>query len=81
MNSIFSSFDALSANLLGQSVSYFKTKSPAATTILADQKTMKNETIGNGNDNGTGCRSKGGYSARWAPEFDGLNCYESLVFH
>ncbi|KAI3828736.1 hypothetical protein L1987_02845 [Smallanthus sonchifolius] len=72
MNSIFSSFDALSAEFLGKSVNYFNTKSPAAPdagTIRADQKKSKHETTLPRN------------SARWAPEFDGLHCFESLVFH
>ncbi|KAK9067918.1 hypothetical protein SSX86_012032 [Deinandra increscens subsp. villosa] len=82
MNSIFSSFDALSAELLGQSVNRLSTRSPAVPhasggsgsgTVLVDQKKVKHEK--NGNGKGGGC------SARWAPEFDGLHCYESLVFH
>ncbi|KAJ0482571.1 hypothetical protein HanIR_Chr13g0655401 [Helianthus annuus] len=76
MNSIFSSFDVLSAEFLGQSVSYFNNKQPA-TTNLVDQKKVKPEAHGNA----TRPRSTGGYPARWAPEFDGLNCFESLVFH
>ncbi|MFS7927005.1 hypothetical protein Hanom_Chr04g00303821 [Helianthus anomalus] len=77
MNSIFSSFDALSAEFLGQSVSYFNNKQ-LATTNLVDQKKVKPEA----HDNATRPRSStGGYPARWAPEFDGLNCFESLVFH
>lgn len=80
MNSIFSSFDALSAEFLGQSLTSFKTKSPAAAaaiTIQDDQKKAKNMT----NGSTTGHGSKSGYTARWAPEMDGLNCFESLVFH
>ncbi|KAI3828734.1 hypothetical protein L1987_02843 [Smallanthus sonchifolius] len=76
MNSIFSSFDVLSAEFLGQSVNYFTSKSPApADYSLVDQKKVKPETDGNRR------RSMAGCSAWWAPEFDGLHCYESLVFH
>ncbi|KAI3703495.1 hypothetical protein L1987_73614 [Smallanthus sonchifolius] len=80
MNSIFSSFDALSAEFLGKSVNYFTSKSPAAAAAsnsLVDQKKVKPETDGNAARR----RSKAGCSARWAPEFDGLHCYESLVFN
>ncbi|KAI3828735.1 hypothetical protein L1987_02844 [Smallanthus sonchifolius] len=83
MNSIFSSFDALSAEFLGKSVNYFTSKSPAlpaaaaADYSLVDQKKVKHETDGNAARH----RSKAGCSARWAPEFDGLHCFESLVFH
>ncbi|KAL8210025.1 hypothetical protein R6Q57_006757 [Mikania cordata] len=80
MNSIFSSFDVLSGEFLGKSVNYFNSKSPATSTVLVDQKTVKNESNTNSNSNVTRPRTKDGYSARWAPEFDGINCFESLVF-
>ncbi|KAL8196315.1 hypothetical protein R6Q57_025315 [Mikania cordata] len=78
MNSIFSSFDALSAELLGQSVSFINTKYHAAAASIQDeQKPVKHENHGS-----TAVRrTKGGVSSRWAPEFDGLHCFESLVFH
>ncbi|KAK1419190.1 hypothetical protein QVD17_28352 [Tagetes erecta] len=83
MSSIFSSFDALSAEFFGQSINYFKTKQPVASnsgihgTEVVDHKKPKPET----RDNTAVAPKKGGCSARWAPEFDGINCYESLVFH
>ncbi|KVH91749.1 hypothetical protein Ccrd_006233 [Cynara cardunculus var. scolymus] len=78
MNSIFSSFDAVSAEFMCQSLGFFNnnTKSPpAAATVQDDQKKVKHDTTGRRPS------SKGGYSARWAPELDGLHCFESLVFH
>ncbi|KAF5815865.1 hypothetical protein HanXRQr2_Chr03g0127861 [Helianthus annuus] len=78
MNSIFSSFNALSTGSSGQSLN-FNTKYPlaaaAGTTIQDGQKKVKHEAEGS-----TAVPpSKGGFSARWAPEFDGLHCFESLV--
>ncbi|KAL7596261.1 hypothetical protein Lser_V15G30213 [Lactuca serriola] len=74
MNSIFSSFDALSAEFMCQSFSFFNTKNPAS-TIQDDQKKVTHETNKN-----TDChRSKRDSGARWAPELDGLHCFESLV--
>ncbi|GJZ24489.1 hypothetical protein Tco_1052541 [Tanacetum coccineum] len=75
MNSIFSSFDALSAEFLGQSLRSLNTKSPASGTTIKDheQKKVKYET-----DRKQG---KASYGGRWAPELDGLHCFESLVFH
>ncbi|GJY95460.1 hypothetical protein Tco_0511821 [Tanacetum coccineum] len=73
MNSIFSSFDALSAEFLSKSLSSFNTKSPVAATIKDEQNKVKHETDSS--------RSKTGCAARWAPELDGLHCFESLVFH
>ena len=73
MNSIFSSFDALSAEFFGQSSRSFNTKSPSGTVIKDEQKNVKHETDRK--------QSKASYGARWAPELDGLHCFESLVFH
>uniref|UniRef100_A0A251SUK0 Uncharacterized protein n=1 Tax=Helianthus annuus TaxID=4232 RepID=A0A251SUK0_HELAN len=83
MNSIFSSFDAsfdaLSAEFLGQFVNHFNNKQSASSpdNNLIEQKKVKLETHGKTTRPG----STGRYPARWAPEFDGLNCFESLVFH
>ncbi|MFS7923576.1 hypothetical protein Hanom_Chr03g00262301 [Helianthus anomalus] len=73
MNSIFSSFNALSTDSSGQSLN-FNTKYPlaAGTTIQDGQKKVKHEA-------NAVPPSKGVFSARWAPEFDGLHCFESLV--
>ncbi|KAK9059374.1 hypothetical protein SSX86_021994 [Deinandra increscens subsp. villosa] len=79
MNSIFSSFDALSAEFLGQSVNFFNAKyhaAPAACAVEDDQKKVTTH-----GSTAVRRRSKGGVSGRWAPEFDGLHCFESLVFH
>ncbi|PWA36129.1 hypothetical protein CTI12_AA602950 [Artemisia annua] len=67
------SFDALSAEFLSKSlISSSNTKSPVVATIN-EQKKVNHE---------TGSRPcKSGYAARWAPELDGLHCFESLVFH
>lgn len=75
MNSIFSSFDALSAEFLGKSLN---TKFSASSVKDHEQiKKVKNDADGVA----AGRRSKGGCSTRWAPEFDGVNCFESLVFN
>ncbi|CAI9291016.1 unnamed protein product [Lactuca saligna] len=75
MNSIFSSFDALSAEFMCQSFSFFNIKNPAS-TIQDDQKKVTHETNKN-----TNChRSKREYSGgRWAPELDGLHCFENII--
>ncbi|KAI3505332.1 hypothetical protein L1887_27419 [Cichorium endivia] len=78
MNSMFSSFDALSAEIMGQSLTlnFFNTKK-SISTIQDDQKKATHETTKN-----TDChRSKRVSGAHWAPEFDGLHCFEALVFH
>ncbi|KAI3505333.1 hypothetical protein L1887_27420 [Cichorium endivia] len=76
MNSMFTSFDALSAEFMGQSLGFFNSKT-FASTIQEDQKKVTHETTKN-----TDChRSKRSSSVRWAPELDGLHCFESLVFH
>ena len=73
MNSVFSSFDALSAEFLSKPLRSFNTKSPSGTIIKDEQKKVKHETDRK--------QSKASYGARWAPELDGLHCFESLVFH
>ncbi|KAL7597149.1 hypothetical protein Lser_V15G30207 [Lactuca serriola] len=78
MNSIFSSFDALSAGFMCQSLRFFNTKNPVS-TIQDDQKKVTHNTTKNAD---VDChRSKSVSVARWAPELDGLHCFESLVFH
>ncbi|GJV05462.1 hypothetical protein Tco_1343118 [Tanacetum coccineum] len=73
MNSMFSSFDALSAEFLSKSLRAFNTKAP-----LKDEQTkVKHETSGS-----TVIRSSNkasSYGARWAPELDGLHCFEFMV--
>ncbi|KAL7596260.1 hypothetical protein Lser_V15G30212 [Lactuca serriola] len=76
MNSIFSCFDALSAEIMSQSLGSFRIKNPGS-TIQDDQKKVTPETTKNADCH----RSKRGSGARWAPELDGLHCFESLVFH
>ncbi|XP_047319405.1 uncharacterized protein LOC124922738 [Impatiens glandulifera] len=86
MNSMFSSFDALCAEVMGHS---FKNSFPS----------LKNNPVSNGDQqrseeanmkgkpsppppptaDGTGGRKKKVVSARFAPELDGLNCFETLV--
>ncbi|KAL4565352.1 hypothetical protein LXL04_029443 [Taraxacum kok-saghyz] len=78
MNFIFSSFDVLSAQVIGQSLALFNTKNSAS----AIQDHQKKATNGNDNAKNTDShRSNRVSTARWAPEFDGLHCFESLVFH
>lgn len=76
MNSIFSCFDALSAEIMSQSLGSFSIKNPGS-TIQDDQKKVTPETMKNADCH----RSKRGSGVRWAPELDGLHCFESLVFH
>ncbi|XWS50187.1 hypothetical protein CRYUN_Cryun12cG0067500 [Craigia yunnanensis] len=81
MNSIFSSFDALSAEFLGQAVRPFfaSTTNKDGNSFFSSRgvtnkvtETMKKEQEGN-------VEKKQQRPPRFAPELDGLNCFETLV--
>lgn len=81
MNSMFSSFDALCAELLGQSVraslsSFAKGSSHAAASVDASKKQQGDS------QPPPACIKKERQqqrAPRFAPELDGLNCFETLV--
>ena len=76
MNSIFSSFDALSAEFLRKPLRAFNTKAPSGATLKDEQtKVIKHETSGST----VRSNNKASYGARWAPELDGLHCFEFMV--
>ncbi|GKG36321.1 hypothetical protein Tco_0443999, partial [Tanacetum coccineum] len=64
MNSIFCSFDALSAEFLGQSLRSLNTKSPSCGTST----TIKDHEQNKVNHETDRKQSKASYGARWAPE-------------
>ncbi|KAI5605929.1 hypothetical protein POPTR_001G449800v4 [Populus trichocarpa] len=87
MNSMFSSFDALCAELLGQKVR----SSLALTTMdcntkrvltagdnsmVAEDKLIKNR---EGSSSRSLARKQEKKVPRFAPELDGLNCFETIV--
>ncbi|GJR59751.1 hypothetical protein Tco_1501913 [Tanacetum coccineum] len=77
MNSMFSSFDALSAEFLSKSLRAFNTKAPSGASLKDEQTKVKHETSGS-----TVIRSSNkasSYGARWAPELDGLHCFEFMI--
>ncbi|PWA36128.1 hypothetical protein CTI12_AA602940 [Artemisia annua] len=76
MNSMFSSFDALSAEFLSKPLRAFNTKAPSGATLKDEQTKVKH-----GETSGSSERSnnKASYGARWAPELDGLHCFEFMV--
>ncbi|KAF7151528.1 hypothetical protein RHSIM_Rhsim02G0253700 [Rhododendron simsii] len=72
MNSIFSSLDAVCAEILGQSVR--ASLKPSAWSkcdggVKSHQQSREIKTTENNS----------GAAARFAPELDGLNCFETLV--
>ncbi|KAK2664398.1 hypothetical protein Ddye_002972 [Dipteronia dyeriana] len=87
MNSMFSSFDAFSAELMGQKVrvSFAPTTTCSSTSATATQKnnlqsqeSTKDVAINNKNKKpSTSSSSK----PRFALELDGLNCFETLVYY
>ena len=74
MNSIFSSFDALSAEFLGQAIR----PSFASTTNSTNKETenMKKKQEGNVEKKKKQQQQR---VARFAPDLDGLNCFETFV--
>ncbi|TMW92908.1 uncharacterized protein LOC107013844 [Solanum pennellii] len=87
MMSIFSSFDALSAELFGQKLSFSKPSSEqqGVGTLVSDQKTAATSS--------TGVLKKAGEASpppssrqqqqqkrqRFALEFDGVHCFETII--
>ena len=88
MNSLFSSFDAYCAEILfGKNVKTSFTSSSSSSSAI-NNKAMDTSVIGNQYQ--TNRRSQplnpqetkiGSSSPLLAPEFDGLNCFETFVFH
>ena len=87
MNSMFSSFDALCAQLLGQ-----KVRSSLALTAMDcntkrvltagdDSKVAEDKLIKNreGSSSRSVARKQEKKVPRFAPELDGLNCFETIV--
>ncbi|XVE64579.1 hypothetical protein DITRI_Ditri07aG0111800 [Diplodiscus trichospermus] len=81
MNSIFSSFDALCAEFLGQAFrsSFASTTHKDGNNLFSSKgitnkvtETMKKKQEGN-------VEKKQQRPPRFAPELDGLNCFETLV--
>ncbi|XWS48717.1 hypothetical protein CRYUN_Cryun13aG0100400 [Craigia yunnanensis] len=81
MNSIFSSFDALCAEFLGQAVrpSFASTTNKDGNSFLTSRgltnkmtENMKERPEGN-------VEKKQQRAPRFAPELDGLNCFETLI--
>ncbi|XVF10283.1 hypothetical protein REPUB_Repub07fG0169400 [Reevesia pubescens] len=81
MNSIFSSFDALCAEFLGQAVkpSFASATNKDGNSLFSSRgvtnkvtETMKKKQEGN-------IEKKQQRAPRFAPELDGLNCFETLV--
>ncbi|WCJ26658.1 hypothetical protein M5689_008461 [Euphorbia peplus] len=66
MNSMFSSFDAFSFELLGRKIN---SSFASATTLLVSPKPSS----------AVQPPQKKKLAARFAPELDGLNCFETLV--
>ncbi|XAR70113.1 hypothetical protein NMG60_11026871 [Bertholletia excelsa] len=83
MNSIFSSFDAACAEFLGQTVKVSFTSSlrrePKETQITSNLSGKE----GNSPPAVAACTSRRSQqekaSPRFAPELDGLNCFETLI--
>ncbi|KAH0762187.1 hypothetical protein KY290_018260 [Solanum tuberosum] len=89
MMSIFSSFDALSAELFGQKLSFSKpsstdTKQQGVGTLVSDQKTAASPPA----TSSTGILKKTGEASppqqqqkrqRFALEFDGVHCFETII--
>ncbi|KAG5255315.1 Avr9/Cf-9 rapidly elicited protein [Salix suchowensis] len=71
MNSMFSSFDAFCAELLGEKL---RSSFPIATN---DCNTKRKSGEGSSSRSSAGKQEK--KVPRFAPEFDGLNCFETIV--
>ncbi|KAB5521827.1 hypothetical protein DKX38_026146 [Salix brachista] len=88
MNSMFSSFDAFCAELLGQKL---RSSFPIATNDCitkrvstgGDDSKVEEDKLMKKNGEGSSSRSSAGKQEkkvpRFAPEFDGLNCFETIV--
>ncbi|KAB5521824.1 hypothetical protein DKX38_026143 [Salix brachista] len=88
MNSMFSSFDAFCAELLGQKL---RSSFPIATndcntkrvSTVGDDRKVEEDKLMKKNREGSSSRSSAGKQEkkvpRFAPELDGLNCFETIV--
>ncbi|XVE58179.1 hypothetical protein DITRI_Ditri04bG0149600 [Diplodiscus trichospermus] len=82
MNSIFSSFDALCAEFLGQAVRFSVAPTPNkdGNSFLLSSRGLTNKTTENIKKKQEGnVEKKLQRAPRFAPELDGLNCFETLV--
>ncbi|CAI9759310.1 unnamed protein product [Fraxinus pennsylvanica] len=82
MNSIFSSFDAFSAEFLGQLVRT-SVSCPEPSQKQKNQLIKERRNIGEQRDSGNKPeelrKTQPAKGARFAPELDGLNCFETMV--
>lgn len=82
MNSIFSSFDAFSAEFLGQLVRT-SVSCPEPSRKQENQLIKERRNIGGQGDNGKKSeelrKTQPAKGARFAPELDGLYCFETFV--
>ncbi|PON73497.1 Avr9/Cf-9 rapidly elicited protein [Parasponia andersonii] len=83
MNSLFSSFDAFCVEiLLGKNVNTSSTSSsPSPATYSKAIKLEQEQGNSRGSSQPSDRKEKLGSSPRLAPEFDGLTCFETFVFH
>ncbi|TXG50769.1 hypothetical protein EZV62_023293 [Acer yangbiense] len=85
MNSIFSSFDAFSAELLGQKVRVSFAPTTTCSSTNATQKNNNNNLQSQESTKDVAINKKTSTSSsskpRFAPELDGLNCFETLVYY
>ncbi|KAK8530882.1 hypothetical protein V6N13_030814 [Hibiscus sabdariffa] len=77
MNSIFSSFDALCAEFLGQAIRpSFASSTQNAGEVVVTNKVLSQDTSRKQQGN---LEKKQQRAPRFAPELDGLHCFETLV--
>ena len=82
MNSIFSSFDALCADFLGQAVrpSFASTTNKDCNSFFLSSRGLTNKMTENMKKKQEGnVEKKQQRATRFAPELDGLNCFETFV--
>ncbi|KAJ0104708.1 hypothetical protein Patl1_17389 [Pistacia atlantica] len=84
MNSMFSSFDAFSAEFLGQKVrASFVSATKKVNNMQSESKdsTRVNKTshMEKKQEGGPSSSKASSGKARFAPELDGLNCFETIV--
>ncbi|CAN8314029.1 unnamed protein product [Cochlearia groenlandica] len=79
MNSMFSAFDALFAELMGKNLlasSFNATAKPTASAASQTQTQTQTQEKGNASSNNMGLVQK---TPRFALELDGLHCFETIV--
>ncbi|PON61135.1 Avr9/Cf-9 rapidly elicited protein [Trema orientale] len=82
MNSLFKSFDAFCVEiLLGKNVNTSTSSSPSPATNNKAIKLEQEQGNSRGSSQPSDRNEKIGSSPRLAPEFDGLSCFETFVFH